>query len=302
MKLIDKEIMTTGDTDVFTVFPVGDVHIGSKNCAEGHFRRYVEHIKNTPNAYWIGGGDYCDCVTPSDVKRFDWRALPDWLFNGGADNIRDALSDIARQQRQRFVGIVSPIRDKCIGMVEGNHEYSIMKHSNNAHHFVMCDELNVPNLTDSAFIRLRFVIPKKNTSSSASVTMAIMHGSGGGRSAGAEPNHLDKLSRFIDADIILRGHSHTFDIEAPQIFLYAPRKGAMPDELMERTVHKANWGCWVKSYAVGESTYDSRACYPARPLQAMEIRIKPFHNIASKVSGRAATKCVRKITIRECDI
>jgi len=302
MKLIDREIIVSSDHDVFTLFPVGDVHIGSKNCAEKHFQRYVEHIQNTPNALWVGGGDYCDCITPSDVKRFDFRSMPDWMFSGPASNIKDALSDIALQQRKRFIEMVDPIRDKCIGLIEGNHEYKLMKFCNNAHHYLMCEELKTANLTDIAFIRFRFTkVKEKHQSSGTTITVAIMHGMGGGRTAGAEPNHLDKLSRFLDADIILRGHSHTFDIEAPQVFLYVPRKGAMPDELLERSVHKANWGCWVKSYASGASTYDSRSNYPARPLQAMEIRIKPFHGTTTNVCGRYVNRYRSKITIRECD-
>ena len=122
MKLIDKEVIVESESDVFTLFPIGDVHIGAKNCAESHLRRYIEHIKNTPLSAWVGGGDYCDCITPQDVKRFDFRALPDWLFKGQATNIQDMLSDIALQQRQRFVEMVDPIKDKCLGLVEGNHE------------------------------------------------------------------------------------------------------------------------------------------------------------------------------------
>ena len=303
MKLIDKEIYIKSESDVFTLFPIGDVHMGTKNCAEGHLKRYIEHIKNTPCSAWIGGGDYCECIKPSDVKRYDVRALPDWLFTGDACNIKDALSDIALQQRNRFTEMVDPIKDTCIGLIQGNHEQTLMQYSNNAHHFVMCNELGATDLTDAAFIRFRFIRGKKGGTkhSVASVTLAILHGTGGGRTAGAEPNHLDKLSRFFEADIILRGHSHSFNITPPQTFLYVPRKGAMPDELMSRETYKANWGCWVKSYSVGAPTYDSRANYPARPLQSMEIRIKPFHTSTVTVMGRKTTRQTSKITIRECD-
>ena len=302
MKLIDKEVFVKSESDVFTLFPIGDVHIGSKNCAEGHFKRYIDHIKKTPYSAWIGGGDYCECIKPSDVKRYDVRALPDWLFTGNACNIKDALSDLALQQRNRFTEMVSPIQDKCIGLIQGNHEQSLMQYSNNAHHYVMCNELSTVDLTDAAFIRLRFTRMAKGLKhGTTSVTIAILHGMGGGRTAGAEPNHLDKLSRFFEADVILRGHSHSFNIAPPQTFLYVPTKGAMPDELMSRDTYKANWGCWVKSYASGASTYDSRANYPARPLQAMEIRIKPFHTIEATVMGRRTCRKTTKITIRECD-
>ena len=297
MQIIEKVIPTTSKKDVFELFPIGDVHIGASNCAEEHFRDYVAYIKSKPNAYWVGGGDYCDYITPHD-NRFSIRNVPDWLFVGSAVNIKEKLLDISRQQRERFVSIVEPIADKCLGLIEGNHETRIMDATYNGHHYVMCDELGVPNLTDCAFIRLRFCAGR---GSGASVVVFIMHGFGGGRTEGAEPNHLKRISAYGEADIFLRGHSHTFEIRPPEPRLYIPRKGALPDELCERSVRKGNWGCWIRSYAVGAPTYDSRAAYPPRPLVAMEIRIKPANNRPQRKGGKPVTITAPQIKMVECD-
>ena len=84
-----------------------------------------------------------------------------------------------------------------------------------------------------------FKIPK---SSGISVGMFIMHGFGGGRSEGAEANHLRRLYEIADADILMRGHSHTFEIRLSKISLYVPEKGMLPDELLQRETFRGNWG------------------------------------------------------------
>jgi len=297
MQLIEKKIELKTKSDVVYIFPLGDTHIGTFNCAEGHIRQYVQYIKNKPNAYWIGGGDYCDFITPSDTRRFDVRSLADWLFVGEAVTIKEALLDIAKQQRERFCEMVEPIKDKCLGLIEGNHEYDIMRTTHNGQHYVMCDELGVPNLTDAAFVRLNFKI---KGGCGRSIKIFIVHGWGGGRSTGAEPNHLLRLGQIADADIHLRGHSHTFRIEPPEVHLWIPDSGALPDECYQRVIRKGNWGCWVLGYAVGPSTYDSRRNYQPRPLQAMEISIKPFHNIRYKTCGKVAIQTQPIIKMSEC--
>ena len=298
MNIIEKVIEVESVADTFEIYPIGDVHIGAYNCAEKHFKAFVAYIKDRPNAYWVGGGDYCNLITPSDVCRYDVRAMANCIFTGSAMNIKEALMDISKQERERFVEMVEPIKDKCIGLIEGNHEYSIMKHANNGHHWVMCDELGVPSLTDCAFIRFR--TKQIITNAGSSVTMFILHGMGGGRTPGAEPNHLARLAGWNDSDIILRGHSHTFRIEPSEPRLYIPHKGALPDECMQREVFKGNWGCWLKSYAVGPSTYDSRANYPPRPLRAMVIKVKPLHKRWVKVAGRRTKRQMPLITMSEC--
>jgi len=298
MNIVETKIDVKSKTDKFYLYPIGDTHVGAYNCAESHLKQYVDYIKNKENAYWFGGGDLCNCIIPQDTKRFDLRALPDWLFLGSAMNIKEALLDIAKQERNRLCEILDPIKDKCIGLLEGNHEYSIMKTTNSGHHYLVCETLKTQNLTDCAFIRLNFKI---KGGSGTSVVMWVEHGCGGGRTKGAEPNHLGRMGQKADADFMLRGHSHTFRIEPSEPHLYIPKSGALPDECYQREVFIGNWGCWVKSYAVGPSTYDSRASYPPRPLKAIEVEIKPFHNTGVNVGGKRIVQTQSRIRMRECD-
>ena len=158
-------------------------------------------------------------------------------------------------------------------MIEGNHERTMRngKHIDVLSH--LCDRLDVPNLTGTAMGRLFF---KRAKTAVKTVKIAITHGTGGGRTAGAEPNHLMRLANQFDAEIILRGHSHTFCILPPIVQVSLPQSGNLPSECTQKEKRVGNWGCWVKSYPVGESGYVEVANYPPRPLSTVKVIIKPF--------------------------
>lgn len=52
------------------LYPLGDIHAGSVQCAEDVIKRQVEVIKQDKTAWWIGMGDYADCILKGD-KRWD---------------------------------------------------------------------------------------------------------------------------------------------------------------------------------------------------------------------------------------
>ncbi|MCK5017557.1 MAG: hypothetical protein KAS32_10860 [Candidatus Peribacteraceae bacterium] len=277
MKLIDKEIKCDGRGDEFRLYPLGDIHMGARNCAEKQLRKHVKIICEDRNAYWFGGGDLLEAIKPQDSKRFDMNILPDWMLEGTADTIRGRLSDMLMQQVDRLCEILSPIRERCLGLIEGNHEFSIRKYHNEDVQSMLCRRLRAVNLTDEAVMRLKF----KRRVAGATVIVYASHGFGGGRTAGSEPL---KLQRMMDewecADIALRGHSHTFNVLPPKPVLYLPRTKSLPDELLIRYRWAGNWGCWKYSHSVGPSTYESRAAYPARAMLTVRVDIKPFNNVS----------------------
>ena len=292
MRIIEKEVVTNTKTVKYRIYPLGDIHIGALNCAEKEFHRVVSKIASDPYAYWVGGGDYCDAVILGDAKRFDVNTLPNWMLSGGAKKVRMNMGDMLKAQQDRFLKIVDPIRDKCLGLIEGNHEYSIFKYHNRDHMNRLCEALKVPNLTDCAFIRFMMRLdnlkPKTKAkrqkggghrsvvTSSQSAMVFICHGHGGGRTSGSEPNRLYRLAADKDADIIFTGHSHSFHIHPPIPVLYVPSTHILPTEARVREKHAVNWGAYLYTYANGPSTYASRANYPVRPMYTANALINPF--------------------------
>lgn len=287
MKIVEKTLQSETRGHSFKLYVLGDVHIGALNCAEHEFMQLVRNIKDDPDALWIGGGDMCDAVILNDIKRFDVNTLPNWMLVGGPDKIKSMVGDILKAQQDRFINIVDPIKDKCLGLIEGNHEFSIFKHHNRDHMNTICERLNAENLTDCAFIRFKFTRPRPHkkgeqadTGGSTTANLFICHGFGGGRTAGAEPNKLQRLAMDKDADVILTGHSHTFCISAPIPMLWIPRRGALPDSPFVREKHVANWGSFLYTYKKGPSTYASRDNYPVRPMYTVQVVFRPHQRIS----------------------
>ena len=278
MRIIEKVIHAKGRGDEFEFYPLGDTHIGCRDCAEKLLIKHVENIAANPNAYALGGGDLSNLILPNDTKRFDFNVLPDWMFEGDAKTIKERLTDILKQQLDRtgmILGKIPP--EQWLGAISGNHEQSILKYANTDIHKAICNRLGTQDLSDEAIIRLRFVRGDGFKSSSV-IIIYIRHGYGGGRTRGAEAN---KIGAMIDeweiADICFTGHTHTFRIEPPKPVLEIPRRGTIPEECTCRYRWGANWGCWQLSHPAGPGSYASRACYPARPMLAVKAVIKPFH-------------------------
>lgn len=287
MKLL--EYAFTGDSRTMTqnIYALGDAHVGALNCAETKLQHYVKLIASDKNNRWIGGGDLTDAIVMGDVKRFDPSILPDWLLeNQSANSIRAKLTDTLTAQKERLFEILDPIRHQCLGLIEGNHEFTIMKYHNRDFMTELCEHFNAPNLTDCVFMRLRFQRRQAGgaVNKTATVRGFVCHGNGGGRTSGAEPNVLYRLAADKECEFILKGHSHSFCIHPPIPMLSVPSRGDMPENPIVYDKHAANWGSFLYTYQTGPSTYASRANYPVRPMYTVVVKITPFHETSGGIT------------------
>jgi hypothetical protein len=280
MKLLSHTIECKSRNFRYEIFPFGDCHIGKRNCAEGSIGKQVKEVirrSEMPNrgAAVLFGGDIFNAINPVDIRRFDFDDLADWFLESDADSTRERLSDMTAQELKRVISIFNPIKHLTLGAITGNHENMLRKRQNIYIHKKFCENLNIADLTDEALIRLTFNRGKNGGSSV--VKIYIRHGYGGGRTAGAEPNKIYRMmAEWQDADVCLTGHSHTFSMSPPEPVLYVPNKGKLPERLLCRNRFGANWGCWLYSHHTGPGSYESAACYPARPMSTLKIVIWPF--------------------------
>ncbi len=276
------------------IFNFWDAHIGKVNCAEKAIRKQVQEILKHEEdkdrlVRVILGGDLINAINPNDIKRFDFSELPDWLLDTkNVMTLKERLSDVIGQEIKRAVEIFSPIKHLIIGTLEGNHETKARISQNIAVQSVICDRLGIVNLTDEAFIRINCY---RSNNASAIVKLYVRHGYGSGRTPGAEPTKLKyMLDEWEDADICLSGHSHTFNRIPPKVVQFVPDKGKMPKQMFCHYRFAANPGCWLYSHYVGASTYESRACYPARPMMTLKIVIWPFWSTMRQGSQMSCPK------------
>ncbi len=264
--------------DKFTLYPIGDIHCGVVHCDEDRLLETVYEIKKDKNARWLGMGDYGDCVTPSDFKRWDGRILADWM-KGNEDNI-------GATQVERVDEILSPIWDKCLGLIEGNHDDAIRRYN----HFDFMKELlkrankkdKVPYAGVSCFVRLVF---RRGKEYGTEYIIHARHGEGSARTSGARALAVLRLAQsMVNANIILMGHLHGQESpDIPQRIILKHGKIKSFEGLATMT------GAWLKAYMQGvPPIYLERWGTPPSTLGCPKIIIEPDKSKMTLVKERIA--------------
>jgi len=177
---------------------LGDIHIGNINSDKKKFTEIVDWIYADKRRYWLGMGDYIEAILPSGSEwRYDTRTIDPYFW----DKYRkDPATDLITEELAYFK-YVAKIKDRCLGLHEGNHEYTVWNH----HHLPvvpgLCRELNLKYLGPSAFTVLRFPNCKP-------ITIFSLHGDYAGRREGGAINRLHDIALGYDADLYMMGHTH----------------------------------------------------------------------------------------------
>lgn len=255
----------------FRFYGIGDSHLGVIHSDEDLLRETVSDIAKDKNALWVSMGDLADCVTPSDFKRWDGKILAHWM-KGNEDNIGPTQLDKVDE-------IFSPIWDKCIGLIEGNHEANIRRFN----HYDFMKELlkrvnhketppwdKVPYAGVSCFIRLNF--KRMNSNESHDYIIHARHGEGAARTSGARALAVLRLSQsMVNAHITLMGHLHGQESpDIPQRLIFRNGKIKSFETIATMT------GAWVKAYMQGvPPCYLERWGSPPSTLGCPKIVLNP---------------------------
>lgn len=248
-------------SDILYLVPLGDIHIGTKNCDEKKLIETVEWIKNTPKAYVLGMGDYGEFVNYTD-KRYDPSNLSPFLYGH--------MDDLAKTQADHLLKILEPISGRFIGLIEGNHDDTIRQryHLNIVDY--MCGCLGVPNL--SSICMIRWII-HRNEHSSKSVVIWASHGFGAGKQSGGSINALKSVAKDFEADIFLMGHTHKKICEDADR-LYITLNGE--PQLKAKKQLFGITGTFYKTYEVNSRSYCEKSAYPPTPTGVLKIIVEPF--------------------------
>jgi len=262
--------------DKFYFYPLGDCHLGVVHCDEDLLRAKVAEIKSLGRkALWLGMGDYGDCITPSDFKRWEGKILAPWM-KGNEDNIGPT-------QVEKVNEILSPIWGQCLGLIEGNHDDNIRRYN----HYDFMKELlklannkkeppwdKVPYGGVSCFVRLNF--KRENSNESHDYIIHARHGEGSARTSGARALAVLRLSQsMVNAHITFMGHLH--GQESPDIPQRIILKGG---KIKSFETVATMTGAWIRAYMQGvPPMYLERWGSPPSTLGCPRIVIEPQHDI-----------------------
>lgn len=253
-------------TNWYNLYPIGDIHLGSLHCDRKLLEATLAEIAADPYALWIGMGDAIDGIVPTD-KRFSANEIdPQFLPH---------LQRIAEYQRDVFVEYFEPIKDKCLGLIEGNHEHTVL-----TRHYMdvtrqAAKTLEVPFLGSAAMIRLGFqrMDGSGRQIKGRNFMIYAEHGSGGGKKSGAKINNIEELSRSYDAQIYLRGHVHQRIVtRGSRVFMTTSGR---PAPVITPQVF-ALTGSYLKSIHDGEDSYANRSGFLPTDLGCVKLALNPM--------------------------
>lgn len=267
MEVITKEIRYKSKTDEFRFYPLGDMHLGSIECAEPELAKKVKEISLDLHGYVLGHGDYAECITQRDM-RWDTRNIAPWV-------VRD---NILESQRRRVTNLLEPLakNQQIIGLLSGNHEETIHKHFDTDMTRNLCHDLHVPYAGFQCFVLLKFI---KNEKCVNTYVWHAWHGAGSSQTEGARLMRLTRLVSDIEADIYTMGHIHgSITSHTPDRLSLNVRTG----KIEARNVVATLSGSWVKTYM--QSTADTSlnpfyaevAGYKPARIGCPTIMIKPY--------------------------
>ena len=272
MNSIIREWKRTSRSDVFSIIPLGDIHIGAAACDETLLRQVVKRIQDDPHCYWIGMGDYADFINVKD-KRFSAGTLAKWLTV-------KSLTDLAGAQIKRFTEIVNPIAPKCLALLCGNHETKLTEMSERD---VFADiitnikknggmkETDKLGLGYSGWLMLRFSAPSQGTSANTvTFTFNLHHGFVSGRLAGAKALEMQRWLWTQNADVVIFGHSHNTAIQ-PEAIESCDKAGVV--SLVKR--RGCYSGTFLRNTIEDAVTYSEMKGFLPLPLGGVEITLRP---------------------------
>ena len=236
-------------------------HGGTLHCSEKKIKAKIQEVKNDPYGWWIDLGDKGEFITPSD-PRWDAGGICDWVHQ---DNI-------AEDQAEWYMDMVSPIQKQCLGLLEGNHEDAIRIHSHVDVHKNICKRLNVADLGNTCFLILSF--KRKNSTESHEMQAVFSHGAGWAITKGSKMNRLERfMNTYPRARICGIGHMHDL------ITLVLPYLDVENGNIVDRERVGAVVGCYFTTYSQGiRASYGEKKDYPPTQVGSPRFSIRPSHN------------------------
>lgn len=243
-------------TSTVTLLPLGDLHVGNKAADKRKIEKTIKFIVSNVD-YWIGMGDYCDAIAPHpDEKRFDFEALD-----------RELLTP--DEQYNYIYNLFYPIRQTCLGLLSGNHDYVLSQRNNHAFVDELAAKLGVKPLGYSSFLRFKFQRDQHRTT----IDLFAHHGFYSGRTKGGKINRVRTLDQIFDADIYCMAHVHDFN---PDFRPYLKVDNHM--HIIEERKYYVLTGGFLRGWFDDVTTYVERGMFAPTTLGSPIIIFYPEKN------------------------
>jgi hypothetical protein len=191
-KLIVRKFPT--DYDHINVYPVADAHIGAPEFSEHRFRKWSDTVIADERGYIAIAGDM----------------LNNGLKNSKTNVYEETMRPAA--QKDYLTDALSPLRDRILCGVGGNHEYRSVRESDTDPLYDVFCRLGIGELyrQNAAFLKLALGARRTNTKNPRqfAYTMAVAHGAG--------KHKTDRWTEAVEGvDAFITAHTHEARVTPP---------------------------------------------------------------------------------------
>ncbi len=171
------------DLEYLNIYPLGDVHLGSKECDLELFKQWIETVKNDPNGVAVLIGDIMNMG----------------LKNSKSNVYEEVLNP--REQKELCYELLEPIADKIVAGCSGNHEYRAVKEvGTNPLYDVFC-RLRIEDRYRENACFIKLTVGKQKNNNPNTYAVVLTHGS--------SKNKDEKWAYGVDGcDCFISGHTH----------------------------------------------------------------------------------------------
>lgn len=249
---------------VFTLIPLGDFHLGSANCDQRALTKWVNRVRDNPDARWVGMGDLVESIAPDDSR-----------WNPG--DVDDDVT-LRRQARigdwyvEKLAEVVAPIIDKCWSLNDGNHEDKFGdRYFTNLLERVV-DKLGAPRDLYQEWASITRVVFEDANNHRSTVKIYQQHGWQAGRKDGAKINGLDDLiAHWPGCDIYLVAHSHSRLLKTKP----ALTVNQTCDDLRDVEAYAAHTASFLRTYQLNKVGYGEKKSYPPVSIKPVRFALTP---------------------------
>ena len=251
--------------DTLNIVPFGDIHRDTLSCDVDRWKWFLLNAKklDQEKTHYICLGDVNDFASAKEqsiLKKSDLHK-----------QTMDKLDMIVMKDNRAVAKEMSFMRDRFIGMVDGNHNWVFTDGKTAAED--LAERLNAPYLGWLSHITVHLnmlTAGGKNHGHSFNVYIVACHGKAGGKLAGSSINQVEDLKKiFPIADIYIMGHDHQRGAWPTSILI----PGDQGCGLKQKRQFLARSGSFKKGYSDGEASYEVSRLYRPSDMGVVQFSL-----------------------------
>ena len=237
---------------------IGDIHRGNPWMDEDRLYKTINWVQEN-DCYVILMGDYGEAINAKD-PRHDYNAL-DGRYATPDTQYRKTIEDL------------TPIKDKILFLLEGNHEANFWRRNNHNYADQVAHGLGVPYTGISAYLLFKFYRKTGKSYDRRTFETYAHHGWAGGRTAGYQVKTIHDLNNiFPNAHMYIMGHNHQLGEALPKTHLYIDKR---TEQIREFTQHFFFTGSYIKGHEKGKGSYVEARAYQPTMIGSPVIEVQP---------------------------